>query len=190
MKLDELCSRYFTYQMLIECGETFHASTLDNLPKDPLSWQALAALAQHILDPVVDQFGRPELTFGFCSQALAKARRRYARTHGLLPSIFPSADQHAGRELDANGKRICGRGGAAVDFRVPGCSSREVAIWIIGNLPFDRVYYYGAERPLHVSYSEQPCRDVTVMRPKAKGRGFVPATLSATRFLERYGHGS
>ncbi|MEI7511920.1 MAG: hypothetical protein WCK01_00460 [Candidatus Uhrbacteria bacterium] len=43
-------------------------------------------------------------------------------------------------------------GAQAIDFRVPGVSSTEVALWIRATLPFDRMYVYGAERPLHVSH--------------------------------------
>ena len=28
---------------------------------------------------------------------------------------------------------------------------REVAKWIAGNCPFDRMYFYGSDKPLHVS---------------------------------------
>jgi hypothetical protein len=48
--------------------------------------------------------------------------------------------------------RICDRGGAAVDFLVVDENMLEVAEWIAAHLQFDRLYYYGTTRPLHVSF--------------------------------------
>ena len=142
----EPCSRHFSYQQLICCGETWQHTQLANLPEQPASWQALAVLASTILDPVVDQFGPIELSFGFCSAALARLIR-----HNPQPRIAPALDQHASHELNSKGQPICSRLGAAVDFYSHKVSSAELARFIVEALPFDRLYYYGAERPLHVS---------------------------------------
>lgn len=142
----EPCSRHFSYQQLICCGETWQHTQLANLPEQPASWQALAVLASTILDPVVDQFGPIELSFGFCSAALARLIR-----HNPQPRIAPALDQHASHELNSKGQPICSRLGAAVDFYSHKFSSAELARFIVEALPFDRLYYYGAERPLHVS---------------------------------------
>jgi hypothetical protein len=40
----------------------------------------------------------------------------------------------------------------------------EVARWIMANLPFDRLYYYGPNKPVHVSYSERPAGEAHEMR--------------------------
>jgi hypothetical protein len=50
---------------------------------------------------------------------------------------------------------ICSRGGAACDLLVEDEDMEQVADWIIANLPFDRLYFYGPDRPVHVSYSER-----------------------------------
>jgi len=34
----------------------------------------------------------------------------------------------------------------------------EVANWIVENLPFDRLYLYGRNRPIHVSYGPENSR--------------------------------
>ena len=47
---------------------------------------------------------------------------------------------------------MCERGGAACDFIVDDEDMREVAEWIVANLPYDRLYFYGSDRPIHVSY--------------------------------------
>ena len=94
----------------------------------------------------MDYFGGIRLTFGFCSRELA------ARIAGR---IAPALDQHAACELNARGKPICPRLGAAVDFLVPDESMLEVARWIAANTPFDRLYYYGDRKPVHVSASPE-----------------------------------
>ncbi len=77
---------------------------------------------------------------------------------------------------------MCDRLGAAVDFSVEDENMLEVAQWIVSNTPFDRLYFYGADRPLHVSYSASPAAQVTVMRRTAQGN-LVPKTLDSLQFL-------
>jgi hypothetical protein len=91
------------------------------LPKNPESYTALFDLATAILDPVIEYFGGIELTYGFCSQELAK----------YIPArIAPELDQHAAYEHKRTGAPICPRLGAAVDFLVRDENMREIADWI------------------------------------------------------------
>ena len=46
----------------------------------------------------------------------------------------------------------------------------EVSRWIMENLPFDRLYFYGKARPVHVSYSEKPQGAAYEMREATNGR--------------------
>ncbi|BBL72918.1 hypothetical protein [Methylomagnum ishizawai] len=55
-------------------------------------------------------------------------------------------------------------GKAAVDFLVEDEDMAEVARWIMANLPFDRLYFYGRERPIHVSSSAEPVGEAYEMR--------------------------
>ncbi len=126
------------------------------------------------LDPVIDYFGGINLTYGFSSPALS------AKIDGR---IAPKLDQHAGHECNRLGKLVCDRGGAAVDFGVDDENMLEVAQWIVLNTPFDRIYFYGKERPLHVSYSATPVGQVTLMQSTAKGN-LVPKTVDADQFLK------
>jgi DNA phosphorothioation-associated putative methyltransferase len=159
--LDERCGRYFTYRQLIECGETQAATGLPNLPRNAESFTALFDLAVNVLDPLIDYFGGIELTYGFCSQELAKK---------ILRRIAPELDQHAAHENKRNGNPVCARLGAAVDFLVRDENMREVAQWIIANLPFDRLYFYGEHRPLHLSYGPQNSREAVEMFSLPSGR--------------------
>ena len=101
------------------------------------------------------------LTYGFCSAALAKQ---------IPAHIAPKLDQHACHELNRLGKPICSRLGAAVDFIVEDEDMLEVAEWLAANTPFDRLYFYGADKPIHVSYGPEHKREWVDMRVSASGR--------------------
>lgn len=62
MHLLSSCSDFFTYEMLFHCRDTWQQERCDNTPQQPASWKAYAALTQGLLDPLCEQFGRPELT--------------------------------------------------------------------------------------------------------------------------------
>jgi DNA phosphorothioation-associated putative methyltransferase len=172
--LDEPCGRFFTYRQLIACGETQAATGLANLPTRPESYTALHDLADAVLDPVIDYFGMIRLSYGFCSAALAKR---------IPGRIDPQRDQHAAHELNRLGKPICPRLGAAVDFRVEDESMLEVAQWVAANTPFDRLYYYGDDQPLHVSHGPGHNRQVVLMLAGKSGR-LVPKCLTKNKFLK------
>jgi DNA phosphorothioation-associated putative methyltransferase len=146
-ELDEPCGRYLTYRQLIECGETQQTTGLANHPKQPDSYTALYELAVNVLDPVIDYFGMIHLTYGFCSHELGKHIKK---------RVAPKLDQHAAHERNSKNNLICPRLGAAVDFIVEDENMREVADWIAENTPFDRLYFYGENRPIHVSFSAEP----------------------------------
>ena len=96
--------------------------------------------------------------------------------------VAPNLDQHAAHELNRNGRKVCERGGAAADFQVAGISSREVARWIVSNTRFDRLYFYGPDRPIHVSAARDPNREIVLMREIASGRR-VPRVVEEGVFL-------
>ena len=149
--IDSPCGKYFTYRDLIECGETQAKTGISNLPKEPNSYTALHDLATLILDPIIDYFGMIKLTHGFSSNELIKK---------ILGSIAPKLDQHAAHERKRLGNHICPRLGAAVDFIVEYEDMHEVAKWIYENIPFDRMYFYGCDKSLHISYGPDDSRYV------------------------------
>jgi DNA phosphorothioation-associated putative methyltransferase len=165
--LDDPCGKYFTYRDFIECGETQARTGLPNLPKEADSYTALYELATNILDPVIDYFGMIKLTYGFCSPELAKQ----------IPSrIAPHLDQHAAHEKKRNGKYICERLGAACDFIIEDEDMEEVVQWISENTNFDRIYFYGINRPIHVSFSNLPSKQITILKALVDGKS-VPHTI-------------
>ena len=145
--LDQPCGANFTYRSFIECGETQQRLGLRNIPLRPETYNALYDLATQVLDPVIEYFGAIRLTYGFCGTELGK--HIHAR-------VAPKLDQHASWERNRAGKLICDRGGAACDLVVDDDDMREVAEWIVANLPIDRLYFYGTDRPIHVSYAPEP----------------------------------
>ncbi|HYN78653.1 MAG TPA: DNA phosphorothioation-associated putative methyltransferase, partial [Lamprocystis sp. (in: g-proteobacteria)] len=149
--LDAPCGRFLRFRQLIECGETQDRTGLPNLPRRPQTWDALQDLAEQVLDPVIDWFGMIRLTYGFCSPELARE---------IPARIDPRLDQHAAYEHNRLGKPICPRLGAAVDFLVADEDMREVARWVAQHTPFDRLYFYGPDLPIHVSYGPDHSRQI------------------------------
>lgn len=171
--LDDPCGRFLTFRQLIACGETQARTGLANLPIQPESYNALLELAEQVLDPVIDYFGMIRLTYGFCSPQLAKQ---------IPGRIDPKLDQHAAHELNRLGKPVCERLGAAADFLVEDENMLEVAQWVAANTPFDRLYVYGEDLPIHVSYGPNHARQIVRMTPGRSGR-LVPRVVSREELL-------
>ncbi len=165
--LDAWACEVFRYRDLIECGETWARLRPDNRPRQAATYAAIAALGRDVLDPIAKALGRPLLTYGFAGPNL---------TRNIGGRIAPRLDQHAGHELTVRGALVCPRLGQAVDLHVPGHDARTLAALIINQTPFDRLYFYGADRPVHVSRGPQESRSVVLMRPT--GGRLMPMRLS------------
>ncbi|MBY5993689.1 hypothetical protein [Ferrimonas balearica] len=137
------------------------SKNIDNSPKESESWDALRAISDSILLPTEERFGTIEITYGFTSFNLLRYIQGRSPGH-----MAPNIDQHAAHELNSRGKRICRRGGAACDIWLPqqGNDIRPAARFIASSLPFDRLYFYGDGRPLHVSYGDEHKRQVVLMQ--------------------------
>ena len=165
--------RYLTLEEFCTCTQTYrkYADQIDPFPKN---WDetipALEALCEYIIDPVIDEFGRERfrLTYGFCSsdlkQWLAKKDPVTGVKHG---KVSPNLDQHMAYEVNRNGRYYCPRLGAACDFRIMDLPSDALVEWILARgLPFDSLYFYGAERSIHISYGPQRKQDVWAFTKK------------------------
>lgn len=159
--LDESCGKYYTFRQLIECGETWERTRIDNVPKSVDTYNALLTLVTNVLDPVIDYFGGIKLTYGFASRTL---------TRQIKSRIAPELDQHSGCELNTRGRPVCTRLGAAVDFLVEYEDMREVARWIAANCAFARIYLYGTDRPIHVSIDSKNSGEVFEMTLRGSRR--------------------
>jgi hypothetical protein len=173
LTLEEFCTCTQTYQRFADQIDPFPKNLDETLP-------ALEALCQHILDPVIDRFGRDSpsaeadaarterlsqrflLSYGFCSvdlkRWLAKKDPVTGKKHGIAT---PSLDQHMAHEVNRHGRYFCQRLGAACDFRILDLPSDALVDWIVAQgLPFDSLYFYGADHPIHISYGPQHKRDI------------------------------
>lgn len=173
MNINDKCSKYFSYIDFIECSNTQKKIQVDNSPKELKTYEAISYLATKIMDPIFEQFGQPQITYGLCSHNLQKHIKK---------SVAPALDQHAGSERNSKGNLICRREGFAVDFKIKNITSDHVARYIVEHLKFDRLYFYGIDRPLHVSAnSEAPKRAIVVFNNLEHVR--TPKNMSASKFI-------
>ena len=73
--------------------------------------------------------------------------------------------------------------GAAVDFIVEDEDMLEVARWVVANTPFDRLYFYGSDLPIHVSYGPEHSRQVVRMVAAQKSGRLVPRVTAIEAFF-------
>ena len=156
---NQLLGHYLTLEEFCTCTQTYrkYVDRIDPYPKNvEETIPASQVLCQHILDPVIDHFGRDrfQLTYGFCSTDLKRfLSQKDPKTGVENGRVDPSRDQHMAHEVNRNGKYYCDRLGAARDFRIVGLESDRLVEWILEQqLPFDSLYYYGSDRPIHISY--------------------------------------
>lgn len=166
--------RYLDLKAFCTCTGTYqrYAEEIDPYPEREESVQALQALAQEVLDPIITHFGieRFQLTYGFCSKDLKRVLlKRDPQTGQRHGRVAPELDQHMAHERKRTNKPYCDRLGAACDFRIQGTSSEMLVSWILqAALPFDSLYYYGPTRPIHISHGPQHKRDLWTFSPRGQ----------------------
>jgi len=139
--LYDLCACSSTYK------EIRHSMKSVNFPVQTESLYALEDLIEWILLPLHREFGYEniKLSYGFCGEEL---RSHLIKRKAL---ICPKVDQHSSHELNSKGRRVCKHDGAACDLQIAGIDSRKLVVYLT-HLHFDSIYYYGEQRPVHVSY--------------------------------------
>lgn len=158
--------KYLTLDEFCTCTNTYkkYASQIDPFPTNSASIAAIENLCEYIIDPIIDSFGEEhfKLTYGFCSKDLKRhLEKKDPVTNQKNGRVDPNTDQHMSFEMNRNGKYYCKRPGAACDFIITNVPSNEVIDWILNTkLPFDSLFYYGAERPIHISYGSEHKRAV------------------------------
>ncbi|MCW8107115.1 hypothetical protein OPS25_01180 [Alteromonas ponticola] len=150
----------------------WHASKYPNVScNEPSnkSLQAITDLSSAILVPIEKQYGAFCITYGFTSAILLREIKK-KNPRGIAPSL----DQHAAHELNSEGNFFCNRLGAACDFIVESHASKmdQVANWVSQNLSFDRMYFYGVDRPLHVSFGPELNQFIQIMEITSDGRRY------------------
>ena len=179
----ENCSKYFRYIDFIHCGETQALTQFPNIPQAHRSISAIKELATTILDPVFDQFGEIKLTYGFCSHELLKQINKRPK-----PGIAPQLDQHAAYEVNSKNTAICKRDGFACDFYAIHTDSLSLAQWIVGHLKFDSLYFYGKNRPIHISIGPENKKAITLLENSLATGLRIPKNIKTEKFLQKKCH--
>ncbi|WP_261833276.1 hypothetical protein [Vibrio ishigakensis] len=159
-------SHQILFDKLIDWHQHKHPEYAKANTPNPESEACLHELVSEILEPLQKALGEVSITYGFNSAELNRyVQRINAKDTG------PKEDQHASKELNLKGKRICTRDGASCDLYVEGYENQmhKVALYITQNLPFDRLYFYGKDRPLHVSFGPDHSRYIQYRRTKENG---------------------
>ena len=153
---------------LINWYATKHnAYQYENNPLNTQSVEVLQQLCDNILTPLQKQFGEVSITYGFTTLALLKYIKK-----SCPGDMAPELDQHAAFELNSRNNRICKRDGAACDIYVEGYENQMhlIAQYVINELPFDRLYYYGKDRPIHISFGPDHSRYLHVKQRDKNGK--------------------
>lgn len=151
---------------LINWYQTKHVDYLGENPISPQSERQLQHLQSEIIRPLQTQLGEVHITYGYTSHSLL----RWILKHSP-GDMAPDIDQHASMELNSKGKRICKRDGAACDFYVKGYENRmdEVAKYICTHIAFDRLYFYGKNKPIHISIGPENSRYALIRQARSDG---------------------
>lgn len=73
--------------------------------------------------------------------------------------------------------------GAACDFRIMGLEGDRLVEWVLEQqLPFDSLYYYGSDRPIHISYAPQQRRNIWTFTD-----GGVPTRKGIEKWIDQRG---
>lgn len=176
---DVKLGKYLTLEAFCTCTQTYkkYSNQINPYPEESASIVAIQALNTEIIDPIIDYFGRErfQLTYGFCSKDLRRFLEKKDPITGIKNGrVAPVLDQHMAHELKKNGQYYCNRLGASCDFKIKNLDSTELVDWIVQQkLPFDSLYFYAGDRPIHLSYGPQHKRDIwtftTSGQPTKKG---------------------
>lgn len=163
----KLLLKHSITKQLIDWYQKRHSISLDNSPKEDESIGSIISIVEGVLIPVSNQFGELTVTYGFVSGELNKFIQKNNSS-----GTYPSIDQHSASELNKANNQICKRHGIACDFIVKGYEKKmnEVLLFLVNNLDFDKIYYYGKDRPLHVSVGNESERHLQIMNASDKGR--------------------
>jgi len=166
--------KYLSLEAFCTCTQTYqkYRDRIDPYPQSEETLAALRELNRHIIDPIIDEFGRDRfrLTYGFCSKDLRKYLEQKDPKTGIKNGrVAPSLDQHMAHEINRNGRYYCDRLGASCDFLIRNLKSDRLVDWILDrDLPFDSLYFYGGDRPIHISHGPQHKRDIWTFTASGK----------------------
>lgn len=182
--------KYLTLEEFCMCTNTYNlfSDQINPFPKEKESIEVIKELNKYIVDPIIDHFGFEQfkLTYGFCSVELKKyLKKKDPKTGKQYGRIAPELDQHMCYEKNQKGNLFCQRSGAACDFKITNVNSNLVIEWIYKEqLPFDRMYFYGKNRPIHISYGSDNSRDFCMFDITENGN-IIPHKISLIDFINK-----
>ena len=159
--------KFLTLMEFVTCTETYQAfqKEISPYPSNEESIRAIEELCSNLLDPLIDHFGFEsfKLTYGFCSKDLKRCLNKKKPNGEKWGRVDPTRDQHMACETNSKDAYYCSRKGAACDLRFEGISSKKIVEFILqAKLPFDRLYFYGSDRPIHISYGPDHTRYICI----------------------------
>ncbi|MFL7049433.1 hypothetical protein BCS62_22330 [Vibrio cyclitrophicus] len=151
---------------VIDWHKSRHPNYLGDNKVNKLSATELQGLVVQILQPIERSLGEVTVTYGYTSHPLL--RWILKNSPGDMATDI---DQHASMELNSQDSRICKRNGAACDIYVEGYEQRmdEVARFICTHLEFDRLYFYGKDKPLHISVGADNSKYALIRQRRSDG---------------------
>lgn len=159
MKTSEKISKSLTIKDFCTVTKTYQLfqDFINPYPQEEKTLDWIRQLGDKVIKPIEKKFGASNfaLTYGFCAKGLLTfLRTTNPKTGKPFGRIYEKVDQHMGEELNRNGKPYCKHPGIACDFYIKGVSSKDVLAWLLidSNIPYDSIYYYGEDRPIHISY--------------------------------------
>ncbi|WP_318502981.1 hypothetical protein [Photobacterium leiognathi] len=153
-----------------------------NTPLNPETQKTIDLYYSTIIETLEKEFGEITITYGFTSLELYKRVQKLSPQH-----TAPNLDQHAGYELNSRNNRICKRDGLACDFLIKGYENDmgTIAKYIVRHLPFDRLYFYGNNKPLHVSIGPENSQFIQYLLPSQKsGRRYPSKRYNKDNYLD------
>ena len=161
------------------CSSTYkqYKQAINPYPQNENSILAIEELIKSLIAPITNYYGIEnfDLNYGFSSMELIKfLKRKNPITGQKNGRICPKIDQHAAHEINRHGDYICKHLGAACDFQIKNVNSKEVITWIKSNLNFDSIYFYGSDRPIHISYAPHNRRAIWTFTPQNTPIKFKP----------------
>jgi hypothetical protein len=168
-----LVGKYLTLEDFCKCSLTYqrYSDKIDPFPQNiEPTISAIKDLNKFVIDPIIDRFGleRFKLTYGFCSIDLKSYLQKKDPITGQKNGrVAPELDQHMAHEVNNKGNYYCQRLGAASDFLIKDLATEKLVDWILqAKLPFDALYFYGTDKPIHISYGPRQKRDIWTFTPQ------------------------
>jgi len=155
-------SRYFAFREFLT-SEISNFHQISNIPVDPaLAISAGRALAENLLDPLVETFGPIDIRSGYRSPTLNHFGATQARPQKCATNER-SAAGHIWDRRDA-----MGRMGACVSVSIPwfarryaeGRDWRDLAWWLWDHLPFHEVYFFPRTAAFNLTWREAPTKRI------------------------------